>query len=217
MYNLKKFIYLVGIDGSGKTTAANKLVAKLRSNGEKVHYLYARYFPIISTPFKLLSKILIYKKDTEYVAFEKYSQKKTNFSKKHPIIAKTYIFICIIDYILFSFLKIYYKYITAPIVVVDRYLVDFIITLTIAASLEASQSRRLYCIIQKIFPKPTNTFFIDVSPEIAFSRKNDIPSIKYLEERKLLYNQFNELCNFTIVDGTKTPDELTSYLYLILK
>jgi thymidylate kinase len=208
----KRMIYVMGTDGAGKTTLTTKYVNELHKRGLNVSYLYARYFPFLSIPVKFLSKLIIYKKETEFSDFEGYSKKKSKFSEKHKIVSKIYILICLIDYILISFPRVYYKYIISDIIIVDRYLVDFIVTLSIAAKLNVSHSKILYQFIQKIFPIPTDVFFLEVSSKIAFSRKNDIPSLKYLEERKEFYYKFQEICNFQVLDGSKKSDELLTLL-----
>ncbi len=209
---MKEIIYLLGIDGSGKTTQAHNLLEYLRKKGLKANYLYARYFPFLSMPLKLMSKLFIYKKDSEFGNFERYSVKKTNFSKKHTLLAKFYIIICLIDYIIISLPRVYYKYFTSRIIVVDRYLIDFVTTLTIAAGLSVEESLKLFRVLQRIFPKASYCFFINIDINTAFSRKNDIPSKIYLEDRMKYYKKFIEGFNFYHIDGGQKPEDVTNSL-----
>jgi thymidylate kinase len=61
-----------------------------------------------------------------------------------------------------------------------------------------------------IMPEPDLIFLIDLPSEIAYSRKNDVPHISYLSERRELYCSLKEKydAKIVILDGTNTPDAL---------
>ena len=71
------------------------------------------------------------------------------------------------------------------IVVIDRYLLDFIVDQTVNYG-DISKSIITRFFLRKLM-KIDLIIFIDVNIEIAMSRKTDIPSIEYLNERKRIY------------------------------
>jgi len=74
-------------------------------------------------------------------------------------------------------------------------------------------SDQLDTILERYFlflPKPTVTFLIDVDENVAHSRKNDIPNIKYLKDRRNLYLNVAERYNMNILNGNKEINEVFS-------
>jgi dTMP kinase len=61
--------------------------------------------------------------------------------------------------------------------------------------------RRIINVLGKIFPLPVKTFWVNLPAEIAFKRKNDIPSIEYLIERQQIYSSICKDYGFIEVDG----------------
>jgi dTMP kinase len=99
------------------------------------------------------------------------------------------------------------------IVVADRYAYDVILAL----HADGSKSYRLVVWLFKLFPQPTIIFYVNVSPELAFARKDDIPSLEFLrrsdeEKRKLIAQLPVEVIT---LDGTRTVQELTEAAFTI--
>lgn len=213
---MKKLIYLMGTDGAGKTTLSHGLLRKLSEDGKKVKYLYARYHPILVYPFKVISRLVLYKENTQYKNYKRYSQLKTNYSREHKVLARAYAIICVLDYFLFTYLKVMYKYIFADYIIIDRYVGDLVVTLSIASGLKENEMLFLLKAFHYFFPLPTLSFFIDVNEDVAFQRKDDIPSVKYLRERKLKYFILRNFYQFKIVDGHKSQKELSENVYTMV-
>lgn len=210
---MAKMIYLLGTDGSGKTTLAENFVKRYKSEGKKIKYLYVRHVPILLYPLKLISRILIYKKDTEFKNYEKYSKEKSGFSKRHPIVARIYAAVWILDYILYYFLKVRITYFFSRLIILDRYVGDVVVNISVATGLDEEQMQKLLRFLHRFFPKPDRAFFIEVSEEEAFKRKDDIPSTQYLRERKEQYFYLRSFYTFKIINGHLLPDQLVDELY----
>ena len=75
----------------------------------------------------------------------------------------------------------------------DRYIHDTVIT-DISANLgyDSVQSNILIKTLSLV-PKPDLIFYIDIPEEIAYSRKDDVPHINYLQVRKKLYDDLGDL------------------------
>lgn len=214
----KKLIYLMGIDGSGKTTLARNAYITLKAEGINVKYLYARYRPFLVIPVKLFSKIFLYKNNGEFKNYKKYSNIKRNFSVKHKTLALLYAYLCIFDYMIISWPIVMFKYLTSEYLLIDRYVGDLIVTISVASNLSIEQTSKYLKLIHYIFPMPTLSFFIDIDEKIAFNRKDDIPSIQYLTERKYKYYIFKSYYNYTILNGKKSKEHLLDeFLQYIIK
>lgn len=210
---MKNTVYIIGIDGSGKTTLSLNLIKRFKKDNLSASYLYARYTPILSLPLKFLSKIFLYKENTEFQNYKKYSEIKTEYSNRHKALSRIYALICIMDYILFTWPKVMYKYLFSNYIIIDRYIGDLVVTISIATNLSKSDMIFILNILHKLFPIPVTTFFINMNEEIAFKRKNDIQSVKYLKERQKKYLILQKYYNFKILDGSKSREALLEDTY----
>jgi len=209
---MSKLIYIMGIDGAGKTTLAKNFIQEMNKKGVKYGYLYARYRPFFIMPLKWLSSLLLYRKNKEFVNYKKYSEIKSKFGINHPFLSRAYAFLCILDYLIITGPLIFIKLLFNRNLIVDRYIGDLIIVLSVAANLKEQEMLWLIKILHLIFPFPKYTFYIDIDLKIAFKRKNDIPSLQYLKERKDKYFTFKDYYKFRILKGDMTPDELLQEL-----
>ena len=113
------------------------------------------------------------------------------------------------DYLIITWIRLpvifFYK-----IVIIDRYFLDVLINISITLDLNKTLLSRIVIFASKFFPSPTHYIYIDVSPEIAFTRKDDIQSIEYLAERKKLYFHFRNFFDFVVVNGEQKPEDLVN-------
>jgi dTMP kinase len=212
------FICFSGIDGAGKTTVAKELAGCLKKEGRTVKYVYSRFNPIILKPFLFLTKFFFLKKINVMQDYSGYSNKKSNVITKYPLSASIYKTILLFDY----FLQITYK-IKLPLllnqnVICDRYIFDTIATdLAIDFHYTDNDIRTAINSYEKFIPKPDRVFYIDIPEEIAFKRKNDIPSIQYLTDRKKIFNKINEHIKVIKIDGTLSTNMQIEQIMLNLQ
>lgn len=185
------FICFVGIDGSGKTTLAKRLEQDLKRSGISCKYAWCGWRGYNSFLFKPFAKLI-----------KKFYD--NNEKLKSVTNAKIPGTLALLDYILSlsekSFLSLY----TYDIFIADRYIYDMLVGFTIANS-EITYIQKF---LLDLFPKPDIIFFLDVPVEIAFSRKNDIPSTDYLVKRKKVYMSILNLPEVKILDGTQNLEDL---------
>lgn len=195
----------MGIDGSGKTTVARSLQESLTSAGISSTYLWCGWRGFESWLFKPFA-----------------SQTKQAMTRRgsEETIASAHYKIPFFDW--FTWLDYFVRVcpllvassLTNTIVLVDRYVYDAILAL----HADGSKSYRVVVWLFKLFPRPTIIFYVKVPPELAFARKDDVPSLEFLrrsddEKRKLLAHL--PVDQVITLDGTRTVQELTEEAFTI--
>jgi thymidylate kinase len=212
-------IYISGIDGCGKTTQAQLLVDKLRDNGIDARYIWLRWEPSIRRIIKPLRKVvqkssretpscLVEKENDEYMSWQ--SWKSTILS--NSMARKAWFLYACMDY--------YQQYLKkmnmfAPeVLIIDRYLDDFVIDQSINLGLPPSNVFELMenYFLRK-FKKPDKRIIITIPPEEGYKRKMDGTSLKHLEKRSGYYQEILSWSNTKQFDGLKCIEELHENIF----
>ena len=205
------FICITGLDGSGKTTLGRKLCGYLNDKNIDSIYVYARLRPFFSKPSMAIGHFLFLRNHDMEKDYTEYTRKKNILFKKNKFISNCYRMILFFDDIIQLIWKIKFPLLKGKTVICDRYVYDTVIT-DMANDMQMP-SDQLDTILERYFlflPKPTVTFLIDVDENVAHSRKNDIPNIKYLKDRRNLYLNVAERYNMNILNGNKEINEVFS-------
>ncbi len=189
----------MGIDGSGKTTVAMSLRESLKSEGISCKYLYCGWRGFESWLFKPFAA------QTKYAMTRRGNEEGIALAhEKIPFFdffRWSDYFIRVCPALIASLLK-------NAIVITDRYVYDVILEL----HSDDSTLYRLVVWLLKLFPEPTIVFYIKVPPELAFARKDDIPSLEFsCESEEEIQRLLKELPADQVVtlDGTRSVEELT--------
>ncbi len=211
-------ICFVGIDGSGKTTIAKEINKMFTNSGKDSTYVYGRVIPIFSRFFMWLGRIFILKKGKNAIFddYENYStQKKQVFNGS--ILSKFYEWVILFDHLVQIFFKIKLPLMYGKNVVCDRYIFDTVITdISINLGYTSNESINLIRKTLRFVPNPDFLFYINVGEETAFSRKDDVPHINYLIERKKLYDVLENSFKVFKLDGSKSIEEISQEAYKII-
>lgn len=207
MKNLK-LINIIGIDGAGKTTLAKALANELNRSDGKVAYKYCQYFAKLLYPLKFLAKITVMRKTDEFKDYNSYNQTKKSTSSRYPFLANIYALTWLVDYAFQVFFKISLPLMIGKKLVIDRYIYDIALNLSLTTNNQISYAHRLINSFLRIAPIPDLVVFIDLPEEVAFSRKDDIQDIEYLRERRERYLALSDKYHFEVVNGDQTVDEL---------
>lgn len=209
-------ICFVGIDGSGKTTLSKRLVNHLREQVSRARYVHSFHSPILLKPLKLLAKLTLMRNTDQYSDYSQYKNIKNEKRKSHGILSKIYGSIWILDYYIQDFLFIIIPSIFSKILVLDRYIFDVVINFSLTMDVSEQIACRLINFLFNINLKPGVTFLVDIPEEMAFSRKSDIPHIKYLRDRRKMYLNLASIFNMHILDGTKSIEDLMKDIIITL-
>lgn len=202
-------ICFVGMDGSGKTTLAKDLVKTMGQNGIRYKYVYGRLEPFILKPFIMIGRKIFIRGNDMFEDYTQYSNTKRDAMKQNSFLLCIYKNILLFDYSIQLLFKVRLPLMLEKNIVCDRYVYDTVITdLSVDMNYSTSEIRDLIKRFFYIAPKPDLTFLIDLPEEIAFQRKNDIPSIEYLREIRNIYLDVGKEEGIVILDGSKNLNEI---------
>ena len=199
------FICFTGIDGSGKTTLANMLVESMKQENMKYRYVYNRYSPFLIKPFMIAARALFLRKNNIFKNYEDDSRAKKKIFRNHAL-SVLYLCCVLFDYSIQILVKTTIPLMSGSNIICDRYIYDTICT-DLAIDLDLSEEYVLSLLEKSfvLFPRPNITFLIDIPEEVAYSRKDDVPSLEYLRDRRSVYLRLCKRSNMITLDGLKSP------------
>ena len=218
-----RLIYLAGIDGSGKSTQAERYVGEAREQGRPWVYRWARWEPWITGPVMALGRRFVSRgsgrgstrpeDDEGYESFT--SGKQKLFSRKW--IRTLWAGVVLLEYLPQVWWRLGLSLVRGKIVLCDRYLPDVWVDLAVNFS-EGKEgvlrlSKHPLC---RLFPRIDRMVFLDVEPKVGYQRKNDGTPLHYLEDRRPLYLSLEGIIDFTRVDANGSIEEVSEALGKVL-
>jgi len=202
-----KIISLMGIDGCGKSSLAAMLQKELERNGQKAVVTWATLRPVLLRPFILAAKFLLVRKHNKFDNYEAHITAKKKGMSKLAFAHGIYFFVMFIDYLPQAFYKVTLPRMLGRVVICDRYYYDLMLDYAITVSAKPEKMLALLRFASSFLPTPDLHYFVSVPPEVSFSRKTDIPSLEYLQERSSLYQAMADDQNLPVLDGTLPLEE----------
>jgi thymidylate kinase len=209
-------IYFTGIDGSGKSSIIKYLCQSTTIEFKNSEVIFARYSPKIVRFFTkfFMKNVVNITDDHSRLTASDYS-KWSIFKKKltrNRIFINVFYFIQTVDYTL-QIKKIIrkLKQNTDSIIILDRFVLDFIVDQSVNYG-DISKKKLTRHLLKKIkyFDK---IFYLTVPNEIAFKRKNDIPSMQYLTDRNSYYRSYiDSIPNINIVENSGQIETTVQYI-----
>jgi len=212
----RKLVVLMGLDGSGKTTQTERLRDWLRESGVPAETVWMRGESYLARPVIAVGKAFLRApkeaKRGEGVrdgkAYEDYvGSKQAMF--RNPLLRRIWTGLTLLDlYITFrtAFAGIPRE---TEVVILDRYIYDSFIDIDTAFGEGGREARRLLgSAMTRLFPKPQLVILLAIKPEEAMKRKDDIPSIAYLEEREAVYEMIGLELGAVKVDAGRPVEDV---------
>jgi dTMP kinase len=196
----------MGIDGSGKTTLAKKLVEELTKNNIKCKYLWW-----LEAENSVLRRTLRF---LNHPSNEKSSKIKVYNPRKSPnFFMLIYQYLVLLDYSRQLISKVWLPTRIGKVIVCDRYIYDTIIAFSIEFNHSQKKFQRMFKLFSFLSPKPDIFFLVEVPDDEAFKRKDDIPSIESLSKPITIYKELGKQMDAKVIDGTKKLEELNSLIW----
>jgi len=200
--NFPRLICLIGIDGSGKTTLAKNFVEEAKKIGIKYKYVWGNAQPIFLRPLRAMAHLTVLRKTDMKKANEDYEHVKETVSVKYGFLSRIYSRVLMLDYFIWLFLKVTVPLFLGRKIICDRYVFDVAINLYFLNKALFTDIEKTAHSLLRYFPAPGLLFLIDVPSAVAFQRKNDIPSMGFLEKRRVIYQKLSGEFNAVVLDGT---------------
>lgn len=193
-----------GCSGSGKTTIINKIINKKSLINNEIIIKEEDSFLFL----KVIKQILGKKTLSNYVEDKKY--RRTNNKLWTFLYALMVYFEFLLEYICYE------KVMPNKIIVRDRYIIDYLVTINKNLDLDNKFVTNLY----KIFPKPSLSFYIDIDKNTILERNKNTKSEGWTENpRKFILDVLKTYQKLTSSNFIyiKNPNEATSFICLKLK
>lgn len=198
-----RLVSITGIDGAGKTTASRQLEARLTDRGVDAEYVYGKYRPMLLYPVMKVSQALFLSKEDAFEDYKAHRQTKQETTGSHPFLARLYVGLFLVDYLLQMWLLIVTRLLLGRTVICDRYVFDtVIIDLAVDFEYSVDDVRNLLNRFSPFYPTPDCIVLLDVPPAVSLERKDDIPDEAFLRDRRTYFHQVLDSTGAVVVDGS---------------
>jgi dTMP kinase len=216
-----------GIDGSGKSLQANKLIEQLTAAGYPAVYVWSGGNAPLTKPLaRVIKSTLRRRRSTgapKQAAPQPTSQPDSDYRSylsftlgvfKRPWVRALWLQVSMLEHMGEIWTKIVPHLLAGKIVVCDRYIYDRLVNIAVLCNTGPEQLRRQLWLARLYWvPRPDKWFFIDVPADVAFSRKDDVPDVLYLERRIPLYQTIADAFKIERLDGTADPSEIAAQVW----
>lgn len=212
-----------GVDGSGKSYQANLLVERLRKAGYPAVSVWGGGKATLAQPMIRLGKLVMKgprKRDLGKAAdaetrarYDEYVG-STQKMLKRPALRSFFRSMFLFDHALEVYARIVPRLLMGQIVVCDRYIYDSMIRVALMSGTTPEEFGKTMALpFYAKVPQPAHWFFLDVPPDVAFARKDDILDVAFLQRRIPFYDVAIERLGMQVIDGTQAPEVIAETVW----
>jgi thymidylate kinase len=192
-----------GVDGSGKSTQIDLLQDSFRNSGIRFVTIRCRWRPLLSFPLLVLLRRLGYAK--VHVKGGVYIVRTRIPRTSH--LNSLWCLTTQIDNLVKAAPKVLLPMLLGLTVISDRYVLDMLVD-GIAGMNEDATRLRLGFKLLRLLPHPRFSFLVMVDANVAFARKQDLPSLSDYTQRLSLYDDLGRRLGAVVLDGSETREEI---------
>lgn len=212
-----------GVDGSGKTFQAQRLVDRLNAEGYPAVSVWGGGQAALLMPIIRLGKLLMKGPRKHQLGKSADAEVRTQYRDyvastqkmmRRRWLRDLWLHAYLADHMLEIWRTMLPQLLRKRIVVCDRYIYDSLIRVAVMSGIGQNELPALLHLPGSYpVPKPAKWFFLDVPAEVAFQRKDDILDIEFLERRVPMYQVAAQELNMHVIDGSAGVDEITAIIW----
>lgn len=190
-------ICIIGVDGVGKTTHAQKLTNRLKNEGVRCRYTWFRFYHFLSLlllAYCRLVGLTVYKtKNGQKIGYHEFYRSK--------MVSFLYPWVRFIDILPLYFAKIFLPLCLKYTIICDRFIYDTLADLMIDLNDFHIYSKIIGKLYTRLIPKNTKAIVLDLDESIIRERRGDLVGDKSLELRRRAYHRIAEVFELSIVEN----------------
>jgi hypothetical protein len=204
-----KLVFLTGVDGSGKTYFAKKLIEDLNARGIPAVHIWSRFNNILSKPLLAFTRLI----GLNYYEYKDSVKVGYHDFEKHPIISSFFVWLQLIDLWIASIIKFWIPIMKKGAVIVsDRGPHDTLIDVTLDTGWKGLPKSSLGRLYLRAIPFPHKIFFIFRDADKIESARPDVRSDRKFQERLRIYLENEENLGFCRINNNGTIEETMSFI-----
>lgn len=209
----KRFICIIGTDGTGKTTHVKILLNRLKINGRNYRYMWFRFNHLLSVFLLIYCRLVnltIYEKiDGEKIGYHEFYRSKT--------ISFLYPWFLFLDTIPAYVSKILIPSIFGYNIICDRFIYDTIVDLMIDLNNFNIHKEMIGKLFISLVPKNSYIILLDLEESIIRERRKDLINDKSLTMRRIAYTKIAKEFNIPIIENGPSIQEVSKQINKILE
>jgi thymidylate kinase len=199
-------IHLAGVDGTGKSTQARALMAKLEAEGTPARQVWLRFPRLLSIPF------LVYARLRGYSRREVVNGYEHGYWHFEPswLMSRVFPWVLLLDTAVLALIKVYLPLNLGSVVVCDRFVVDILADLMAGLGDERFDERLPGHLFLALLPRNSRVVILDLDTETARQRSPELEGDRSHAERRKVYLEIARRRHFPVVSAASPVEEVTS-------
>jgi thymidylate kinase len=201
--SLPKLIFIVGVDGVGKTHFTERLLATLETKGINARRLWVRFMNITTKPLlgfcRLIGLSYYEKKDSVVVGYHDFERSK--------VVSQLFILFQLLDVWIVTIFRIWPRIIKGQTLICDRGAYDTLIDVMVDTKNTSLYNSRLGKAFIWLLPSAHKVIFILREPDQIFLQRPDVKFDRNFELRCQLYNACSDRFKWSSISNNGTSDE----------